>query len=154
MSFGKIWFAREGVNFFTFLKIIKQSIFSLAAAALLSIVGCSHTPSAADIPAGATFTANILADGTKLFVYRQRGFGAPLPREGEVGAPEQRERGPTTEQLQKAAKRGVDAMLAQNHYCREGYMVLEQYQQQRAYIVRGECRDAVNADERARFPAH
>ena len=151
MNPGKERIARAIAKWGGSLKIGKRAFFWPLAATVLSSVGCSHTPSAADIPPGATFTANILADGTKLFVYRQSGFGARPPREGEVGALDQPDRGPSTEQLQKSAKRGVDATLAQNHYCREGYMVLEQYQQERAFIVRGECRDAANADEREKF---
>lgn len=114
---------------------------------------CSHTPSPGDIPRGAMFNANILADGTKLFEYRQRGFGGP-PNEAELGAVERGQRGPNSEQMQKIARRGVDAMLAQNHYCRSGYMVLEQYEQQRNYVVRGECRDAADASDREKYSAH
>lgn len=114
---------------------------------------CSHTPSHDDIPRGATFNANILSDGTKLFVYRQRGFGGP-PNEAELGATERGQRGPNTEQMQKIAQRGIMAMLAENHYCRAGYMVLEQYEQQRSYVVRGECRDAAGASDREKYSAH
>ncbi|MDB6062402.1 MAG: hypothetical protein JWM78_2505 [Verrucomicrobiaceae bacterium] len=125
-----------------------------AAPAWLALSACSHTPSPEDIPAGASFITNILADDTKLFTYRQRGFGGP-PRENEAGAPERGgERGPKTEQMQKMAERGVVAMLMQNHYCREGYMVLEQYEQQRSYIVRGECRDAASQADREKYSAH
>lgn len=120
-------------------------------AALLS--ACGHTPTAADIPSGASFTATILADGTKLFLYKQPGFRGP-PEEDRVGSLERGQRGPTTEQMQKIALRGVVATLAQNHYCRTGYMVLEQYPQQRSYVVRGECREPADQADREKFPAH
>lgn len=124
--------------------------------ALLS--GCGHTPTAADIPPGASFTANILADDTKLFVYSQggRGMGGrgpdgelpdarqEMPREGRDGRRGARAAPPD---LQKA----VTAMIEQNHYCRDGYMVLEQYEQHGAYIVRGECRDAATPADRQKF---
>ena len=121
--------------------------------AALMLCACGHTPTAADIPSGASFTATILADDTKLFLYKQPGFRGP-PEEDQVGSLERGQRGPTTEQMQKIALRGVVATLAQNHYCRTGYMVLEQYPQQRSYVVRGECREPADSADREKFPAH
>lgn len=114
---------------------------------------CGHTPSAADIPSGASFSATILADGTKLFLYKQPGFRGP-PDEERLGPTERGQRGPTTEQMQKVALRGVTATLAQNQYCRTGHMVLEQYPQQRSYVVRGECRESADQADREKYPAH
>ena len=122
--------------------------------AVLWLSACSHTPSADDIPPGATFTTKILADDTKLFVYSQRfarrGSNAA---EGDDGLSEAPERGGSgrSEQMAKSALRGVEAMLAQNHYCRDGYVVLEQYDQHGSYFIRSECRDAANAAERSKF---
>jgi hypothetical protein len=121
--------------------------------AALILSACSHTPTASDIPPGASFTATILTDGTKLFVYKQRGMGGP-PSETELGQIERGKRGPNTEQMQKIAQRGADAMLAQNHYCRTGYMVLEQYEQQRSFVVRGECREAADSSDREKYSGH
>lgn len=138
------------------LPVVRNKKWVLATAIVagaVSIAACSHTPSAADIPPQASFTANILADNTKLFVYRQRGFGGP-PREDEVGSLDRGERRPKTEDEQKMARRGVEAMLMQNHYCRDGYMVLEQYEQQRSFVVRGECRDAADASDREKYSSH
>jgi len=120
------------------------------------LAACSHTPTAADIPPGATFTANILADNTKLFVYTQRlGRGGP-PRDeyAAIDGPGGREREAERAHAPQIAKNGVQAMLAQNHYCRDGYMVLEQYDQRGSYVVRGECRDAATADDRNKFSRH
>jgi hypothetical protein len=120
--------------------------------------GCSHTPSVGDIPPTATFTTKILADDTKLFVYSQR-FG----RRGK-GSTEADDLADTSgrsagfgdssgriAQVKQAALRGVQAMLAQNHYCRDRYVILEQYDQHGSYIIRGECRDAANSAERSKF---
>lgn len=126
-----------------------------AAIAVLWLSACSHTPSIDDIPPGATFTTKILADDTKLFTYSQR-FGRRGPNEGDMDdrASEERIRSGSsnrTAQIAQTGLRGVQAMLAQNHYCRDGYMVLEQYEQHGSYIIRGECRDAANAADRSKF---
>ncbi len=126
-----------------------------AGAAALWLSACSHTPSASDIPPGATFTTKILADDTKLFVYSQR-FARRGANGGEVddGMSEEHSRGGgsgRSEQMAKIGLRGVQAMLAQNHYCRDGYVVLEQYEEHGSYIIRGECRDAADAAERSKF---
>jgi len=123
-------------------------------ATALWLSACSHTPSADDIPPGATFTTKILADDTKLFVYSQRfarrGAGGG---EGDDGLSEAPDRGGSgrSEQMAKTSLRGMQAMLAQNHYCRDGYVVLEQYDEHGSYFIRGECRDAANAAERSKF---
>jgi hypothetical protein len=120
-------------------------------ATALWLSACSHTPSADDIPPGATFTTKILADDTKLFVYSQR-FARRGPGNGD-GLDEAPDRGGSgrSEQMAKVALRGMQAMLAQNHYCRDGYVVLEQYDQHGSYFIRGECRDAADADNRSKF---
>lgn len=126
-----------------------------ATAAVLWLSACSHTPSVDDIPPGATFTTKILADDTKLFTYSQRlGRRGPANNEADDGASEERIRNESSgrsAQFAQTAQRGVEAMLAQNHYCRDRYMVLEQYEEHGKYIVRGECRDAANAAERSKF---
>ena len=119
---------------------------------------CSHTPGPADIPPGADFTANILADGTKLFTFStrlERGggmFGGGSGRrgggreEGEDGEEQRQRRSPV-----KPNQQGLQAMLAQNGYCRDGYVVLEQYEQHNQYVTRGECRDAATDADRERY---
>lgn len=127
--------------------------------AVLWLSACAHAPSRNDIPPGAGFTTRILANGTKLFVYSQRlmpgregdsglddmpsGRGEGVDFDGDSGR-QHRNPGPT-------ALRGAQAMIAQNHYCREGFLVLEQFEQQGRYIIRGECRDAATAAERTEF---
>ena len=137
----------------------------LAGAAALWLCACSHAPSADDIPADATFTTKILANDTKLFVYKQGGQrgggGAPdgggqgpgggageAPDRGGFGGGAGPGRG---QQSGQAAMRGVQAMLARNHYCREGFVVIEQYEEHGSYTIRGECRDAATSAEREIF---
>ena len=121
---------------------------------MLWLSACSHTPGAGDIPPGATFTTKILADDTKLFVYSQRfarrGSGSDEGEKDFDAAPDRGGSG-RSEQMAKVALRGMQAMLAQNHYCRDGYVVLEQYDQHGSYFIRGECRDAATSAERAKF---
>lgn len=127
--------------------------------ATLWMSACSHTPTASDIPPGAKFTTKILADDTKLFVYSQRfGRRGANGGDGEDGMGEAHGRGegigsggPSRAQAAQIALRGVEAMLAQNHYCRDRYVVLEQYDEHGSYIIRGECRDAADSADREKF---
>lgn len=48
-------------------------------------------------------------------------------------------------------QRNLGAMLAQNRYCRDGYVVLEQYEERTGYVIRGECRDSANENDRRLF---
>ncbi len=128
--------------------------WSMMCAAALWLSACAHTPSVDDIPPGATFTTKILPDDTKLFVYSQRfarrGANGGEADDGLSEAPERGGSGRSAE-MAKISLRGVEAMLAQNRYCRDGYMVLEQYDQHGSYFIRGECRDAANAGDRSKF---
>lgn len=128
--------------------------------AALYLSACSHSPSSADIPPGASFTTKILADDTKLFVYSQRfARGGRDNPAGDDDLHEEKGRGAgffgggpgRGAQFAKAALQGVQAMLAQNHYCRDGYVILEQYDERASYIIRGECRDAATSAERSKF---
>jgi len=119
---------------------------------LLAAAGCGHKPGPGDVPPGSEFTADILADGTKLFV-----FSVPMARPGRGG--DVRRELQDDDEMQRARRQpshpgpqALQAMLAQNGYCREGYMVLEQYEQQHRYVTRGECRDDASEQDRERFP--
>jgi hypothetical protein len=129
---------------------------AISAITALCLAACSHTPDAGDIPPSANFTTKILANDTKLFVYSQRfGRGRPggedEPYEGGQGRGSFFGGPPSSAQMSQGALRGVQAMLAQNHYCRDGYVVLEQYDEHGKYIVRGECRDAATSADREKF---
>ena len=121
--------------------------------ALLGAAGCAqHQPGPGDIVPGSEFNANILENGTKLFV-----FSVPMARPGRGG--DVRREMDDEEQMQRARReashpgpQALQAMLAQNGYCRDGYLVLEQYEQQRRYVTRGECRDDATGQDRERFP--
>lgn len=124
---------------------------------LTLLSACSNQPTTADIPVGASFTANILADGTKLFVYSERRMNREreeLEEERELtGQRSDRPRPKVSgARIAQNVQRNVGAMLAQNHYCRDGYLVLEQYEERTGYVVRGECRDTANESDRRLFP--
>jgi hypothetical protein len=121
---------------------------------ILLAAGCAHQPGPTDITPGSEFNANILEDGTKLFV-----FSVPLAHPGKGGGGDIRREMGDDEDMSRARRevshpgpQAVQAMLAQNSYCREGYLVLEQYEQQRRYVTRGECRDGATEQDRERFP--
>jgi hypothetical protein len=132
-----------------------QRFYRCAPCAALVLLGaCSHTPGPGDIPPGANFTTHILADSTKLFVYSTPQRGGREHRSMRGGGAE-REGGDMEQQRprdnRRASQNGLQAMLTENNYCREGYVVLEQYETRNQYVIRGECRDAATADDRARF---
>lgn len=121
------------------------------------MAACSHAPSASDIPPGVDFSTKILIDDTKLFVYTQRFMrGGSAPSDAvdfaTIDNPKMmRERDSMRAGMSKTARKGLEATLAQNNYCRGGYMVLEQYEQHGNYIIRGECRDAASSADREKF---
>ncbi len=134
----------------------KYAQWTLPIAIALIMTACSHAPSADDIPPGADFAAKILADDIKLFTYTQpfmRGGAAPEANDFQtIDNPKMmRERENMRAAIAKSARRGLEAMLAQNNYCRAGYMVLEQYEQHGSYIIRGECRDGATNVDREKF---
>jgi len=113
-------------------------------AVLTQLLACASQPDAGDVPAGVDFKTQMLADGTKLFKVITR-ESIPNERRGLNKPPEQRRERP------QDMKKIAEAMLAENRYCRSGFVVLEQYQQQHSHVLRGECRDAADASDRQRF---
>jgi hypothetical protein len=131
-------------------KILRRCLWLAA----LLISACGHTPGPKDIPPDVDFATTILDDDTKLFTYSVRinrggpdGLGSQRPPGRGEGGEQKQQRRPSA----RASQKGVEAMLMQNGYCRDGYVVLEQYEERTKYIVRGECRDAANDQDRARF---
>lgn len=120
------------------------------------LAACGSAPGPRDVPPGASFAANILDDGTKLFTFTlhmqrpgpgiMRGAGGPPDAEDAERA--RRLRGNVSE----TAKKGLQAMLQENGYCREGYLLHELYEDRAGYVIRGECRDAASDADRARYP--
>jgi hypothetical protein len=123
-------------------------------AALNLLAACSQMPGARNVPPGASFTADILADDTKLFTFsvrlpkpsldRERGF-----RGEEDPQADGRRRAPID--YAEGSKRALQAMIEENRYCREGYVLHELYEDRLDYVIRGECRDAATEADRARF---
>ena len=122
----------------------------------VALIGlCACTPSSHKGIASSDFAPKILDDDTKLFVYTQR-FGVLAARDdyASIDNPAAlRERESIRLSAPKASKNALEALLRQNHYCRDGYVVLDQYEQHGSYIIRGECRDSATPEERQKFPA-
>lgn len=113
---------------------------------------CGHAPSARDVPPGANFAANILADGTKLFTFSIHLPKPSIEAERRLRAEdgEQNDRQRRRVDYAEGSKRALQAMLQENGYCREGYVLHELYEDRTDYVIRGECRDAANDADRAR----
>ncbi|MCH7817258.1 MAG: hypothetical protein IIC60_11885 [Proteobacteria bacterium] len=45
----------------------------------------------------------------------------------------------------------IDALMAENGFCREGYVELERTQERGKITIRGECNEGANAEDRAKF---
>jgi hypothetical protein len=144
---------------------------TLALLSAMLLAACSSAPGPKGIPANAEFSTKILGDGSKLFTLKlhpemgRGGPGGPMPQDARGGRgdgaggdcfpcePGEGGRG----EMRGARAREADlkniasAMIAENHYCRDGFVVLEQFQQDRSRVLRGECRDGADASDRARF---
>lgn len=130
-------------------------VAAFAALGLL-VAACSNTPGARKVPPGASFAANILADGTKLFTFSTHLLRPSLEAEHRMLAAdneqaEGRQQRRRTD-LAETSKRALQMMLQENGYCREGYVLHELYEDRTDYVIRGECRDAASDADRARFP--
>lgn len=138
-------------------------------AGVVSLAACSGAPTPKDIPPGTQFSTQILDDGTKLFTLKsqppgpERGSGERMraqSRQGRGGddcfpcEPGERGAGGGAgggRMRESDLKAVATAMISENRYCREGFVVLEQFQQERARVLRGECRDSADTADRARF---
>lgn len=124
------------------------------------LAACASSPSSSDIPGGTEFTTHILDDGSKQFVLKVHARGGN--KEERVNArdhgdncfpcaPGEQRAGFRDGDRELDLKRVTKAVLAENQYCREGFVALEQYREARAQILRGECRDTATTADRTRF---
>ncbi|MEH6557382.1 MAG: hypothetical protein V7459_05790 [Oceanicoccus sp.] len=111
------------------------------------------------------FSTNITAEGGKFFVYRlempqrseqeggrrgSRPMKGGRPDGGRDGGP------PPTKDRKGGGREGdleqrVDSLLAENLYCRDGYVILDKYAGGGGVSLRGECKDAATPADRNRF---
>lgn len=107
----------------------------------LLLVGCQSGPASAPADIETRFAPRILDNDTKLFT-----FTAILPK---------RSPGPSLSDIgrqnEPALDRWVQALFAENAYCRDGYLTLDHYRTARQAVLRGECREAATAADRRRF---
>ncbi len=113
------------------------------------------------------FNTQITDDGTKFFVYRlekphsdkrtnigpentpgqgRRGGGIKGDRKIQQGRSNQ-----AGNKMTAKLENNLDALLAKNGYCRNGYFELERHQLHGGLSLRGECRDDATEDDRLRF---
>lgn len=140
---------------------------ALATSALLA--GCATKPSMPEM--GETFfETKINADGTKLFAFsmdmgRPDADGGNKERKGrgDRGRGQRGARGQGNAQSgadneDRLAKQqsklyaALDETLAENHYCREGYIEIDTHQTEGRVHLLGECKDAANELDRLDFP--
>lgn len=150
---------------------IRHPLRTILLTGVASLTACSSAPTPKDIPPGTQFSTHILEDGTKLFTLKSQPPGLEgesmermraQQRQGRAGGNdcfpcEPGERGASGGGGGGGRTHASDlkivatAMIAENRYCRDGFVVLEQFQQERARVLRGECRDSADASDRARF---
>jgi hypothetical protein len=105
------------------------------------------------------FSTNITVEGGKFFVYRlemparaergSRPMKGGRPEGGRGGPPQGRDR--KSGRGEGDLKQRVDQLIAENRYCRDGYIVLEEFTGAGGVSLRGECRDGATAEDRHRF---
>jgi hypothetical protein len=117
------------------------------------LIACGQLPSARDVPPDANFSANILDNGTKLFTFSTRLPHQQRDEDNIVRRGEQRseERPRAYVDRSQSNKKALQAMLLENAYCRDGYVILEMFEDRTDYVIRGECRDTANDADRERY---
>jgi len=148
-------------------------VFALLAIVLLS-AGCSNTrkkPEPIEV-----FDTQISDDGTKVFVYRLempkksetlnkgsrgngkrggrgdgtkggRGSGRSSDREKPMARSEQ-----SNNKMDSKLEGGLEKILTDNTYCRDGYYELDRHRTLSDISIRGECRDEATEEDRRKFP--
>lgn len=116
------------------------SLSLLAFALTLTVAGCSGGPAQREqLPA--RFEPSILANGTKLFTYT---VDLPPQPSASLDRPTGGARPIRIDNL-------LEAALAENNYCREGWLVIDRYQTLRLARARGECKEAASAADLERY---
>lgn len=145
---------------------MKRALLLTVVMAVIALCGACASKEKRPRPEPVTqFNTHISADGTKLFVYRMEmperesgGGQRGRPQGGGMGgrgAPPAQERGSGRGERgndDDLLKQQVDLLIAQNRYCRNGYLVLDQYTGAGGSSLRGECREEASAEDRTRFP--
>lgn len=120
------------------------------------------------------FSTSITEDGSKMFVYEVKmgsppgpggeggggrggppgggGPGGPPGGGGGEGGPRGGPGGQAPEHIKSMFYDMLDEKLAQNGYCREGYLELESDFERGDATLRGECREAASEADRQQFP--
>jgi hypothetical protein len=117
------------------------------------LVACGQLPSARDVPPDASFSADILDNGTKLFTFSTHLPQRPHDDENTVRRSDQQPDDRPRVHADRAQnnKKALQAMLLENGYCRDGYVILEMFEDRKDYVIRGECRDAASEVDRERY---
>ena len=123
--------------------MLKFATCSICCAFALSLAGCSIQRSFDS--QGSEFKTLITADNIKRFELTIIPRPVPIdPQSNRRGL----EPGPSERQLKGLLK---DA-LANNEFCRQGYLPLGRYAGESHYRLRGECKDAASTEDKAKFP--
>ena len=135
---------------------------TLLLAVLLLLPACSNHPDKRPQPKE-FFSTQISSEGSKFFVYRlelpARGKGDDhrRPAHGGRGGDSARAgagSGKKSADMTVKPEQRLKALLADNNYCREGYVELERRQYSSGISLRGECREAATKQDRRRFGAN
>ncbi|ALO47048.1 hypothetical protein PS2015_2414 [Pseudohongiella spirulinae] len=118
----------------------------MAAAALL--VGCGGSPNWQAPPADEQLIPEIAQDGTKFFTFQRDYLVAVSSRENREMV-SRSQRGIRIGEYEVEAR--VNAILERTGYCRQGFFELYREQTFQRFLVRGECREAADESDRARF---
>jgi hypothetical protein len=138
------------------LRTFHSALFLLVSG--LVLIGCSSGRSYTETGLAETLETEILADGSKMFVYRLRWPEDQIPNHVRVAKsrvgpdPYQRKGVEVNRYTYERIRANAEHVVARKGYCREGYLELDGSVSRYHMWLKGECRDTASEEDRARFP--
>lgn len=108
--------------------------------ALLALSGCLHKP----LTPPTQFSSQITTGGLKLFEMTY-----PGPKPAIISM---RSAKTMNGWSNKRVLASLSDTLEQNHFCRQGYLILGRYAGETTNKIRGECKEPANSDDRQIYP--
>ena len=117
-------------------------------------MGCSSSGPKRNVQE--TFSTKIYEDGSKIFSYTQtmirkrdkdRGKGKHRP-DMDIG----HKSPPDDDKFVKRLEKDLKLFMAENNFCRDGFLKLDESLGGGRRSIRGECYDRATDEDRARFP--
>lgn len=132
---------------------------SLLFVSVLMLLGCSSGRDYTDTGMVETLETEILANGSKMFVYRLRWPDDQIPNHVRVVRNTRAKPDPyvrngveINRHTYERVRINAEYVVARLGYCRHGYLELDGSVSRYHMWLKGECRDSATDEDRARFP--